>query len=250
MSNTLRQRPVARSWPLAKSISASAMSSVCCCYSTQENRSFSWPASTPGVSSCSPPAVASLGRKAFVAAMAAHVGLDPRKDLTFASHPAAEAISLLEKGEIDAMLGFPPDPQELRARKIGHSIVNTTTDRPWSQYFCCIAAGNREFVRSNPVATKAVIRSFLKAASVCAREPERIARLLTDRGFIKQYEYGVQALKEIPYNRWREFDSADTVRYYALRLHETGMIKSTPQSLLAAGTDWRFLDELKPELKG
>jgi NitT/TauT family transport system substrate-binding protein len=194
--------------------------------------------------------VASLGRKAFVAAMAAHVGLDPRKDLTFASHPAAEAISLLEKGEIDAMLGFPPDPQELRARKIGHSIVNTTTDRPWSQYFCCIVAGNREFVRSNPVATKAVIRSFLKAASVCAREPERIARLLTDRGFIKQYEYGVQALKEIPYNRWREFDSADTIRYYALRLHETGMIKSTPQSLLAAGTDWRFLEERKPELKG
>ena len=193
--------------------------------------------------------VANAGRKAFVAAMATHVGLDPRKDLTFASHSAAEAISLLEKGEIDAMLGFPPEPQELRARKIGRSIVNTATDRPWSQYFCCIVAGNREFVRSNPVATKAVMRSLLKAASLCAREPARIARLLTDRDFIKQYEYGAQALKEIPYNRWREFDSADTIRYYALRLHETGMIKSTPQSLLAAGTDWRFLDELKPELK-
>ena len=190
------------------------------------------------------------GRKAFVATMAAHVGLDPRRDLTFVSHPAADAIQLLEKGEIDAFLGFPPEPQELRAKKIGHSIVNTTTDRPWSQYFCCIAAGNRDFVRRNPVATKAVIRSFLKATNLCALEPERIAGLLKDRGYIKHYEYAAQALSEIPYNRWREFDSADTIRYYALRMHETGTIKSTPQKLLATGTDWRFLDQLKQEMKG
>jgi hypothetical protein len=42
----------------------------------------------------------------------------------------------------------------------------------------------------------------------------------------------------------------DTVRFYALRLHEAGMIKSTPQKILAQGTDWRFLNELKKELKG
>ena len=30
---------------------------------------------------------------------------------------------------------------------------------------------------------------------------------------------------------------------------ETGMIKSSPQQIIANGTDWRFLDELKRELK-
>jgi hypothetical protein len=35
-----------------------------------------------------------------------------------------------------------------------------------------------------------------------------------------------------------------------LRLREAGMIKSTPQRLIAEGTDWRFLNELKKELKG
>jgi NitT/TauT family transport system substrate-binding protein len=35
-----------------------------------------------------------------------------------------------------------------------------------------------------------------------------------------------------------------------LRLREAGMIKSTPNKIIADGTDWRFLKELKRELKG
>ena len=30
----------------------------------------------------------------------------------------------------------------------------------------------------------------------------------------------------IPYDRWRAYDAEDAVRFYALRLHEAGMIKS------------------------
>jgi NitT/TauT family transport system substrate-binding protein len=60
----------------------------------------------------------------------------------------------------------------------------------------------------------------------------------------------VQALKEIPYTQWREYDPEDTVRFYALRLHEAGMIKSRPQKIIAQGTDWRFFNELKKEMKG
>ena len=29
-----------------------------------------------------------------------------------------------------------------------------------------------------------------------------------------------------------------------------GLLKSTPQKLIAEGTDWRFLDELEKALKG
>ena len=64
------------------------------------------------------------------------------------------------------------------------------------------------------------------------------------------YEYALQMLKEIPYGAWREYDPEATIRFYALRLLEAGMIKSTPQKILAQGTDWRFLNELKKELKG
>jgi NitT/TauT family transport system substrate-binding protein len=56
--------------------------------------------------------------------------------------------------------------------------------------------------------------------------------------------------KKASRSRWRDYDSEDTLRFYALRLHEAGMIKSSPQKIIAQGTDWRFLNELKKELKG
>jgi NitT/TauT family transport system substrate-binding protein len=196
-------------------------------------------------------AVQGLGssQHVFLASMAAYVGLDPSKDINWVTHPAAEAIQVLAAGKVDAYLGFPPDPQELRAKQIGHVVVNSTLDRPWSQYFCCMVAGNREFVRKHPMATKRALRAILKAANVCALEPDRTARFLVDKGYTQNYDYAFQAIKDIPYDKWREYDSEDTVRFYALRLHEAGMIKSSPQKIIAQGTDWRFLKELKKELK-
>jgi NitT/TauT family transport system substrate-binding protein len=76
-----------------------------------------------------------------------------------------------------------------------------------------------------------------------------VARQLVDAGLIKRYDYALEALTELPYASWRESDPEDTVRFFALRLHEIGMIKSTPQAIIADGTDWRFLNELKRELK-
>jgi NitT/TauT family transport system substrate-binding protein len=56
--------------------------------------------------------------------------------------------------------------------------------------------------------------------------------------------------REIGYATWREYESEDTVRFWDLRLQEAGIIKSNPQKIIAEGTDWRFLNELKKELKG
>ncbi len=190
------------------------------------------------------------GRHLVLAIMLQLVGLDPRKDVQFITHPAAEAMGLFTDGKIDAFLGFPPEPQELRARKIGHVVVNTLMDRPWSQYFCCMAAANKDFVRQHPVAAKRVLRALLKATDVCTAEPERVARLLVAKGYARHYDYAHQTMKELRYDRWRDYDPEDTVRFYALRLHEAGMIKSSPQKIIAQGTDWRFINELKKELKG
>jgi NitT/TauT family transport system substrate-binding protein len=184
----------------------------------------------------------------FVASMATYVGLDPNRDINFVTYPAAESMQLLADGKIDALMGFPPVPQELRAKKIGHVIMNSGTDRPWSQYFCCIVAANQEFVRKHPVATKRVLRAILKATDYCAAEPERAARVVANRGY--SYEYALQTMREIRYAKWQEYDAEDTVRFYALRLREAGMIKSTPTKIIAQGTDWRFFNELKRELKG
>jgi NitT/TauT family transport system substrate-binding protein len=196
-------------------------------------------------------AVTELGltQHVFLASMVAYVGLDPNKDVNFIARPAAEGKQLLAEGKVDAYLGFPPDPQELREKKVGHVVVNSSVDRPWSQYFCCLAIANRDFVQKHPVATKRALRALLKATDTCAADPERAARTIVDTGFPTRYDYAIQALKGIPYDKWRAYNPSDTLRFYALRLHEAGMIKSTPQKILS-GADWRFLDELKKELKG
>jgi len=195
--------------------------------------------------------VSSLGgaEHIFFASIAAQVGLNPQKDIRWAVNPPQESIRLLSEGKIDALLGLPPTPQELRARNIGHVLVNSAVDRPWSQYFCCLAISSREFVRKHPMATKRALRAILKAADICAQEPERAARMLVDRKYTTRHDSALEVMK-LPYDKWRQYNPEDTIRFYALRLHEAGMIKSIPQKILAQVTDWRFLNELKKELKG
>jgi NitT/TauT family transport system substrate-binding protein len=204
------------------------------------------------------------GVAALLTLMAASVGLDPAKDIRWVSDasnrdcafahgvvadPSTTPLDLFAASKIDAFLAAPGQAQELRARHAGHVILNTTTDRPWSQYFCCMLVGNRDYVRNYPVATKRVLRAILKAADLCATEPARVAQRLVDRGFTNRYASTLETLNSIPFDSWREYDPEDSVRFYALRLHEAGLINSSPNKLIADGTDWRFLNELKRELK-
>jgi NitT/TauT family transport system substrate-binding protein len=187
----------------------------------------------------------------LMASMLAYVGMDPVRDVEWVI-PESEKVDTLQlfvQRKADAIMGFPPYPQELRARKVGHVIVNTGQDRPWSQYFCCMLVAHREFAVKYPNATKRALRAFLKAADLCTQQPERAAKLLVTKGYEPRYEIGLEVLKSLPYNRWRLSDPEDTIRFHALRLHEVGMIKTDPKKLIAQGTDWRFLNELKKELK-
>jgi NitT/TauT family transport system substrate-binding protein len=186
----------------------------------------------------------------FLSTMAAYVGLDPRRDITWVTHPSDELMRLLGRGEIDAFMGFPPEPQELRAKRIGHVVVNSAVDWPWSEYFCCMSIANRDFARKYPVATKRALCAILKATDICALEPARAAKSLTAQGLTKRYDYALQTMKDVPYTKWRNYDPEDAIRFYALRLNEIGIIKSNPKKIIAQGTDWRFFNELKRELKG
>ena len=189
------------------------------------------------------------GSPSLLRLMAAQVGLDPEKDFQWVIDPEVKPLDLFAEGKIDAFLAFPPEPQELRARHVGHVILDTTVDRPWSQYFCCMVAANREYVLKHPVATKRALRAILRAADICVSDAPAVARRLVEAGITRRYDYALQTVSEIRYDKWGDYDAEDTVRFYALRLHEAGMIKSLPNKLITDNTDWRFLNELKHELK-
>jgi NitT/TauT family transport system substrate-binding protein len=182
----------------------------------------------------------------FLASLLAHVGLDPRVDVRWAEHESAEAMRLLAEGKVDGYLGLPPEPEQMRARGIGHVVVNSLVDRPWSQYFCCMVIANREFVARHPVATARALRAILNGIDLTGRDPDGAVRYLVDNGYTTQPHETLQAVRAIHAAGWRgEYDPEDTLRYYALRLHEAGMIRSSPDKIIQRGTDWRFLAEVR-----
>jgi NitT/TauT family transport system substrate-binding protein len=191
---------------------------------------------------------ARLSQDIMVSIIAASVGLDPAKDINWVALGPHDPKELFDKGEIDAFLTIPPWAQELRARNFGHVIFNSTLDRPWSQYLCCMLIGASDFVRRNPVATKRVVRAMVRATDICAAKPDWVAQRLVDRGFTPRYGSARQGLYDVPYRNWRDYDAEDSVRFYALRLREIGVIKSSPDRIIATGTDWRFIKGVRKEL--
>jgi NitT/TauT family transport system substrate-binding protein len=190
------------------------------------------------------------GDHMLLSTMLAYVGIDPQQHVTWVTgKDVRNAMDLFAQREADAFLGYAQEPAELRLRKAGRVIVDTAQDRPWSQYFCCMAVVNRGFLERNPVATKRALRAIVKAADVCASDPQGVARFLVAKQYETRYPIGLEVMSGVDYALWRVANPEDTLRFYALRLHEVGVIKSTPEKLIRQGTDWRFLNELKKELK-
>lgn len=188
----------------------------------------------------------------FLALTLANVGIDVRKDVKLITHSHDEAVRALTAREVDGMTALPPFSNRLRVNKdIGHIVLDANTDRPWSQYFFSMATAHRDYLTKNPAATKRALRALLKATDIVAASPERGAQAMRDLGFVPDalYEATLAELRLIKWDVWRTYDPADTLRFYALRLKEAGLIKGTPEQVIGRGSDFRFLRELMPELK-
>lgn len=197
-------------------------------------------------------AVSSMGGGAqvFMASILAYIGLDPRRDVVWVPDDReGEALHRFERGQADAFMAFAPQPQDLRAKGVGKVILDTSVDKPWSQYFCCMLMARREFANRYPVATMRALRALLKATDLCASAPQRAARELVNRGFEPRYEVAFEVLSRLPYDRWRTADPEDTLRFHALRLREAGMIRTPPNALVAGAVDWRHLRAVQRGLK-
>ena len=72
---------------------------------------------------------------------------------------------------------------------------------------------------------------------------------LVDGRLSDRYDYALAGPARRPLRRVAGIRPRGHVRFYALRLNEVGLIKSDPNKIIAEGTDWRFLNELKRELK-
>jgi len=186
----------------------------------------------------------------FFKALVAYVGLDPDKDIEYVLVPNDEALELFKSGKIDAFMSVPPGPQQLREQGIGRVLVDTNVDRPWSQYFCCLMIGTRQFITKYPIATKRALRALMKANDLVASNPAMAAKLIIEKKIRPPAleKPLAQAFSEIPYDKWRHYNPEDTIRFYSLRLNELGLTKYSPSEIIAKNTDWSHLSSLKNEL--
>src|SRR5215831_9708366 len=164
-------------------------------------------------------------------------------ELEYVPHGPKGAYQKLGSGEAEIGGDFAPELVIQLDELFGTERVRAIRDLKGKT-----VGANHEFARRHPIATKRALLAILKAADICAADPEGAARVAVGRGY--QYDYALQTMREIRYSQWREYDPEDSVRFYALRLHEAGMIKSSPKKIIAQGADWRFFNELKRELKG
>lgn len=190
------------------------------------------------------------GPHIFFKSIIAYVGLDPNTDVNYIWVEKGEAVQMFKDGKIDAFMSFPPGPQELMDKGVGRLLVDTNVDRPWSQYFCCMISGHRDFVKMNPIATKRAIRAILKANDIIAANPEFALKVLMEKKIWTKAEtkYILQSISEIPYGMWRDYNPEETIRFYAMRLHEVGMLETAPDEFIRKHTDWSILNSMKQEL--
>jgi NitT/TauT family transport system substrate-binding protein len=184
----------------------------------------------------------------FMAMTLANVGLDINKDVKVVNYPPSEWGRVLSSGEVDGVVVLPPFSTDLQAKGIGHVVIDSVTDQPWANYYCCSPVANRDWMEKHPVAAKRALRAMLKGADVVAKDPLGTARLMVDRGYTNNYDYTCDVLKKIRHNVWRDFDPVDSVRFYSLRLKEAGILKGTPEEVLEKGTDFRYFNQLRKEL--
>jgi NitT/TauT family transport system substrate-binding protein len=192
----------------------------------------------------------------FFSILLAYVGVDPRAEVNFIQ--IGPDLNALRDAFLDgrsqafiAPAAFGP-LLRLNPKNPGKVILDTTMDKPWSQYYCCQLVTNRDWARKNPFATKRVTRALLRAADVVAKDKARAAHEYVARGFYAtasptDEQITNEVIRDLSYD-WRELDPEETLRFFALRLADAKLIRSTPQQIIAQRSDFAYMRELKSEL--
>ena len=177
----------------------------------------------------------------FITTVLAYVGLNPRTDVEWIYEPDyAKWVTLFAEDKVDVVNAFTSLNYDFHETGIGHVILNTTVDDPWRHFYCCTITAHNDFARANPIAVKRAMRAIARAQDLCSTDPEAAAQRSVELGATDRLDYARRVMADIPYGAWREFDPAASMRFYALRLREAGLISSTPSEILERGTDFRI----------
>jgi NitT/TauT family transport system substrate-binding protein len=188
----------------------------------------------------------------FLVSLLAHNGMQP-SDANFVE--LSDALTPFVDGKVDAVLTASQGGPLLLAnpKNPGHVILDTSTDKPWSQNYCCLLVTSRDWYSAHPIAAKRATRAILRAVDEGKKDRHAAAKAAIDKGTYKaapaiteQVIYDV--IKDESFD-WREFDPEETVRFFALRLADAKLVKKSPQQIIADGMDLTYFRQLRKELR-
>jgi NitT/TauT family transport system substrate-binding protein len=185
---------------------------------------------------------------AFLTSVMQYIGLTAGRDFDLVGIPRGTTLlDLTPEDPVDAVMALQPVPLPTLSGG-NHVILDSLRDDPWNQNLCCMLVVSRGFFERNPVATKRAMRAIYRGIDRCDREPDAVAQLLVDRGWVLTLPKALEAMHEVAFDRWRAQEAENTIRFHALRLAEAGVIGSTPDEIIENGADFTFFNELKEEL--
>ena len=192
----------------------------------------------------------------FFSILLAYLGIDPLTEVNFIEiKPDVAALrDAFLDGRSQAFIApaaFGPDLRR-NPKNPGEVILDTTMDKPWSQYYCCQLVVNRDWARRYPIATKRVTRAVLRACDAVKKDRAYAAREYVAR-FVaaprpNEVEIVSEVIRDLSYD-WRELDPEETLRFFALRLADAKLVKMTSQQIIAQGSDFAYMRQLRTELK-
>ncbi|MDP9275165.1 MAG: ABC transporter substrate-binding protein [Chloroflexota bacterium] len=194
----------------------------------------------------------------FLSILLVYIGMDPATDVNFIEiGPDFNALrDAFVDGRSQAFVASGAAGAQLRRnpKNPGKVILDTTMDKPWSQYYCCQLVANRDWARRYPIATKRVTRAVLRAADLVTKDKARAAHQFVAGGFFSTTPAATdedimnEAIRDLSYD-WRELDPEETLRFFALRLADAKLVTKTSQQIIAQGSDFAFMRQLRTELK-
>ncbi|HEV2010724.1 MAG TPA: ABC transporter substrate-binding protein [Candidatus Limnocylindria bacterium] len=194
---------------------------------------------------------------AFFSVLLAHIGINAT-DVNFIEiGPDVPALrDAFVDGRSEAFIAPAAFGPQLRRnpKNPGKVILDTTVDKPWSQYYCCQLVANRDWARRYPIATKRVTRAVLRAADLVTKDRASAAHEYVAGGFFSttpgatDEDIVKEVIRDLSYD-WRELDPEETLRFFALRLADAKLVKGTSQQIIAQGSDFAYMRQLRTELK-
>jgi NitT/TauT family transport system substrate-binding protein len=133
----------------------------------------------------------------------------------------------LEKKEVDAISVFDPIGESLLSEGFAKDIVNSVTDAPYKDEYCCVVIVSGRLIKSDPDTATRITRAILKAAKWVSSNPQIAAEICVEKKYISgSVELNARVLTHLNYIPSVD-GGAEAAKITASAMQKAGMLDAS-----------------------